>query len=341
MDRSSLRPAPARARDGNRGGVLTSATIAVALVAAAWLLWVLESEVDASDFTRVETARVRLDAGATAVDPRWEALVRERLACIAPFASDDAGGQALVEQELRALPFVRSVGSAEVVWPDGLRVSLELRAPIACVKIGAEFWTIANDGMLLPGSWPAPPRYGPGWLPELALDAHELEGRAPGEILWSDAVADSLSVASSMWAELESEDLARLGRALIDARKARRASAEEPGTVIYLERSRRVLFGRAPSTHEPGELPAATKWLHVANSLLCLPAGPPLAEGGAPTARPGEVDWELVEVRWDHPAMLPRGGAAGARIPVVPVKTAKPKAPTAEPKPGARQSRVH
>ncbi|HUR28136.1 MAG TPA: hypothetical protein VM509_08110 [Planctomycetota bacterium] len=334
-------PRFARTEARRRGGVLTSATIGIALVAAAWFLWELESEVAASDFTRVETSLLRLDAGAGGVDPRWEALLRERVARIAPFASDDAESQALVERELRTLPFVRSVSTPEVVWPDGVRVPLVLRAPIACVRVGAEFLTIANDGMLLPGSWPAPPRFGQGYLPEIALDAGAPKSLRAGEILWSDAVADGLSVASSMWAELDPEDLTRLGRSIIDAGKARRASAEEPGTVIYLENSRRVLFGRAPSTREPGELPVETKWLHVANALLCLPAGPPLTEGGAPTARPGDVDWELVEVRWDHPAMLPRGGKSDERVPVAPVKKAKPKSVEKKPEPSASKSRVH
>jgi hypothetical protein len=86
--------------------------------------------------------------------------------------------------------------------------------------------------------------------------------------------------------------------------------------LILLEHSRRVHFGRAPSSPEPGELPAASKWLHIANALICLPDGTPGDPGEPPVVRPGEVDWELVEVRWDHPAMLPRGGNAASKVPV-------------------------
>jgi hypothetical protein len=301
------------------------------LIAAAWLLWMMQSDVGASDFTRVETSSVRLDAGAGWVDPRWESMVRERIARLADFDCDDRAAQAWIERELLELPFVRSVSPAEVVWPDGVRVKVVLRAPIACVRIGREVLPIANDGMVLPGSWPAAPHCGQGYLPELALDENVARKIRPGEVLWNDAIADALSVASSMWAELEAEDLARLGRSIIDARRARAASVEDPGTVIYLENSRRVLFGRAPSTKEPGELPVEKKWLNLANALLCLPAGPPSQAGGPPSARDGDVDWELVEVRWDHPAMLPRGGAPDASVPVKQIKTARPKAPASAP----------
>jgi hypothetical protein len=61
---------------------------------------------------------------------------------------------------------------------------------------------------------------------------------------------------------------------------------------------------------------AASKWLHIANALICLPDGTPGDPGEPPVVRPGEVDWELVEVRWDHPAMLPRGGNAASKVPV-------------------------
>ena len=336
MQRSPMNRTP-----GRRAGALTSVTIAVAIVALGWFLWLLEEEVDAADFTRVETSLSRVDAGAGWFDPRWEGMVRERIAGVTPFACDDSEGLEQIAQALRTLPFVRSLSQPEVLWPDGVRVSLVLRAPIACVKIGREYLPIANDGVLLAGSWPAPPRCGQGFLPEIALEPESGQNLRVGQVLWNDAVADALSVASSMWSELENEDLARLGRSIIDARKARHASAVEPGTVIYLEDSRRVLFGRAPSTQEPGELPVEAKWLNLANALLCLPAGPPLEAGGPPTARPDDVDWELVEVRWDHPAMLPRGASANARVPVKSVKTARAKPAGTESAPSTKLGRVH
>lgn len=341
MHRSPMKCSAGKCDAARRGGVLTSVTIALALIAMAWFFWMLESEVDADEFTRVETSCVRLDAGAGWVDPRWEGIIRDCIARVEPFACDDPQGQESALRELHALPFVLSVATPEVVWPDGVRITLKLRAPIACVRIGREYLVLASDGMLLPGIWPAPPRCGQGFLPEIALDEDSSRILRPGQVFWNDAVADALSVASSMWAQLDGEDLARLGRSIIDARKARRTSVEEPGTVIYLENSRRVLFGRAPSTQEPGELPVQAKWLNLANALLCLPAGAPLEAGGPPSLRPGDVDWELVEVRWDHPAMLPRGGTANARVPIKPVKSAQPKSQSASPDVSAKLGRVH
>ncbi len=326
---------------GRRGGVLTSVTVLLAIIAAAWFLWVLEDGVEAADFTRVETADVRLDVGAGWSDPRWQALVAERVSHTAPFDCEDADAAAAIVSELRLLPFVLSVAPPEVLWPDGLRIQIEMRTPIACVKVGREFLGIANDGMLLPGAWPTPPAREQGFLPVISMDENAARNLRPGEVLWNDCVADALSVASSMWAELEGEDLARLGYSIIDARKARLTSVEEPGTILYLENSRRILFGRAPSTREPGELPVATKWLHVANALLCLPEGPAAGSESSSPSQPDAVDWELVEVRWDHAAILPRGGKPDARLPVKSVKTQKLKSPSTNAPASPKLGRVH
>src|SRR5688572_12574469 len=83
-----------------RGGVLTSLTIAVAMIALAWFVWLLESDVDAAEFTQVETSNLRFDTGAGWVDQRWDGMVRERIASLAPFSCDDAAGRESVAREL-------------------------------------------------------------------------------------------------------------------------------------------------------------------------------------------------------------------------------------------------
>lgn len=337
-------PGPLRPRELRRhGGVLTSLTIGLALAALAGFVWVLQSDVEGAQFSRVETASVRMDVGADWVDARWQQIVRERIARLSDFDCEDAGARARVVAELAALPFVRSIDAPAVLWPDGLRIDIRLRVPVACVQVGREFLPISADGMLLPGAWPSPPRRGAGHLPVIALDLAtssdqpgviDASDLRAGQVLWNAQVADGLSVAASLWDQLDSDDLLRLGRSIIDARRARETSVEEPGTVIHLERSRRIHFGRAPSTAEPGELPVATKWLNTANALICLPSGPPAEPGGAPTAREGEVDWELVEVRWDHPAMLPRGRTSDPTARVEPRQVKPPKPERAQPKSG-------
>ena len=60
-----------------------------------------------------------------------------------------------------------------------------------------------------------------------------------------------------------------------------------------LERDREVLFGRAPSADEPGELPVEIKWGSVARTLELEEAAEP-------------VDWAVVDVRWDRPELVLR-----------------------------------
>jgi hypothetical protein len=285
------------ARRAQRGGILTLLCLSIAICASVLFLLALRRDVDAAEFSRVDTSSARLDAGAGWVDPRWSDEVADRVAQLEAFPCDDAEAIARVAEELRALSFVAGVDQPEVLWPDGLRVVVRLRMPVACIRAGREYLPVCADGTLLSGAWPTPPARGPGFLPVIALD--EVPSFRPGTALWSPDALDGLAVAVSMWEKLDDVALARLGRAVIDARRARKASVEEPGTVLLLENGRRVLFGRAPTTSEPGELPCERKWASLSNALAVLP------DKGAPWAGP-PCDWELVDVRWDVPEMLPR-----------------------------------
>lgn len=295
-----------------RGGVLAAVCIALALLFSAWFLYALREDVEAAEFTRVDTSLARLDAGPGWVDPRWNAELASAVREIQSFRIDDTESVARVLDRLRALPFVSAVEEPEVLWPDGLRVLVHLRTPVACVRAGREFVPVCADGTLLSGAWSTPPQCGPGFLPVLALDDGDTRGFRPGAVLWSAAAQDALAVAVSMWERLDDPSLARLGRAVIDARQSRCASVEEPGTVLLLENGRRVLFGRAPSTPEPGELPVERKWESLARALALLPQESPHdgANMQLPTPSANDaLDWELVDVRWDAPEILQRGGA--------------------------------
>jgi hypothetical protein len=63
---------------------------------------------------------------------------------------------------------------------------------------------------------------------------------------------------------------------------------EEPGIRLLLEDKRLCLFGRSPTTEEPGELSVAAKWNALACALALFEATPPR-------------DWDLVDCRWDRP----------------------------------------
>lgn len=291
-------PAPSRA-SGASSPWLGLLTLAVSLVAIAWFFVVLTRDVDAAEFAQVETASSRIDFGPGWIDPRWEARAVARLAELPPLPADSDETRALVEQALLELPFVAEIGTYRVLWPDGLRIDLRLRQPVACVRDGDMFLTISEDAIVLPGSWSSPPAREHGYLPLLALDDAAHETLSEGARLATPAVVDGIAVARALALELAGDDWTRLGRIVIDARRAREATVQVPGTVLWLENGRRVYFGRSPNLDEPGELPYASKCASLSRALR--QCDPELASGGP-------VDWELADVRWDHPALLPRGG---------------------------------
>lgn len=228
-------------------------------------------------------------------DPRWceefDALTAEW----PPFEADDGARVAAFAAAVGELPFVREVRACEVLWPDALALDLVLRRPVACIPSAGRFRAVAEDGTLLTGTFGAPPRLGAGYLPVLGPVADGegvFDGARAGDWLAEADHLDALAVARSLRAHLDGAALARLGRATIDATRGRAASVEEAGVRLLLEDARLVLFGRPPHLDEPGERPAAQKWASLDAALTGLPA----------------TDWDLLDVRWDKPAMRRRGG---------------------------------
>jgi hypothetical protein len=301
-ERAAAAPSVPRAVPrGAPSPLLGLTTLVVSLVAIAWFFVVLTRDVDAANFAQVEPASSRVDFGPGWVDPRWEARIVARLAELPPLAADSDDTRAAVEGALLELPFVAEVGTYRVLWPDGLRVEVRLRSPVACVRAGDVFLTLSEDAVVLPGAWSSPPARDHGFLPLLAIDDATRAELGEGVVLATAAVVDGLAVARALELELGADDWTRLGRIVIDARRAREASVELPGTMLWLENGRRVLFGRSPNLDEPGELPYAAKCASLSRALRQF--DPAVAPEGA------VVDWELADVRWDHPALLPRGGA--------------------------------
>jgi hypothetical protein len=258
----------------------------------------------AGDFATIRTDQAVLRAGPGWVAPTWSEEAAALVAELPPIRADErAQIEALVER-LRELSFVESIGEAQVIWPDGVQIALRLREPVACVHVGRHYLGIAADGTVLSGRWPAPPSRDSGFLPVLSLapEAERDPRRAlvPGARLDEPAALDGLAIAVSLWRHLEPADLRRLGRCRIDARRARLASVEDPGAVIYLEGRRSVWFGRSPNLGEPGELADATKCGHLARALALL------EPDSARPERPEGLDWDLVDVRWDEADLHPR-----------------------------------
>lgn len=299
--RDAGEPGAARASPAiRRPALLEWACFALALTAIAWFFAQLVRGVDAADFASVDTARVRLDTGPGWVDPRWEAIVAQRIAAFPPLEADDRAALDELAAALGGLGFLAEIGEPRVLWPDGVEIPVRFREPVACVRAGPAFLAVAAGGLVLDGRWASPPARDLGFLPLLVGVAGEPASVAEGDVLRSAALVDALAVAESMWRCLASDDLARLGRVAIDARRAREATVEEPGTVLWLEQGRRVYFGRSPNLDAPGELPVETKWRSVSRALRTLDPGE------------GALDWELADARWDRPELLPRGGFAEA-----------------------------
>jgi len=285
----SSKEALASARLGALGLVLS-------VLAILWFFRVLVRDAEAASFTSVEPAVSRVDFGPGWNDPRWEALVSRTLAQLPPLHPERSADVRLVEDALLTLPIVAAVGESRVLWPDGLRVEVELRQPVACVRSGEVFFALSSEGIVLPGAWSTPPGREGKFLPLVVLEDDARDAAWEGNVLDSAAARDGLAVAAALARELAADDWIRLGRAVIDARSARATSVEEPGTLLLLEGARRILFGRSPNLDAPGELPVERKCASLARALR-------LAESGEPP-----IDWEMVDVRWDMPEALPRGG---------------------------------
>ncbi len=252
-----------------------------------WVVSTLSSSVEAKGFTMVDTRRVRLETREPAFDPRWDAILSAAVAEAPPFSALDPEGLARVTARIAALPFVAEVGLPSVVWPASFAVEVRLRAPVACVMQREHYLTVAADGIVLPGEHPAPPWVGNGFLPVLGPNDTSFDRVRPGQVLREPRHVDALAVAISMREHLGAREFERMGPPLIDATRARQASAEEPGVLIHLEDRRVVLFGRAPDSGRPGELPTERKWSGLTRALAQL----------------AQRDWQVLDVRWDVPSI--------------------------------------
>ncbi len=281
-------------RERRRGRVRLWIVLLFVLGGSIWALERLGHEVEAAEFTTVDMRRTRLvPPRGSFCDARWESDLAAVLARFpAPEVHDTAALLALA-REVAKLPFVAETGEARVVWPDGVRVPIRLREPVACVKAGEGYLCVSEDAILLPGIWPEPPVANGRQLPVIGPNDGVFDRLVPGTRLHEPRHLDALSVAISMRRNLPQADAQTLGPILIDATKARATSVEEPGTLLELEGPRLVLFGRAPWSGQPGELPAELKWRSLSKAAALL-----RGEEQKPPA-----DWSVLDVRWDTPAL--------------------------------------
>jgi hypothetical protein len=269
--------------------------VLLGLLACAWVASGLRDSAEAKGFHRVDPTRVSLaPAGSAAGLPsEWSALLAAQLARLGELSTLDDSLVERVRAEVSRLAFVAEVGEARVLWPDGVSLDVRLREPVACVQSGLDFMLVARDGIILPGYWTEPPDFGLGYLPVLGPSDSTFDLSLPGDLLTERRHLDALSVAASMRDYLTPGEIARIGRFMIDATDADKAGVGQPGTRLWLEEQRRVLWGRVPRSMAPGELPEREKWNHVMTAIGYLEADSPL-------------DWDLVDVRWDTATLRPR-----------------------------------
>ena len=268
---------------------------------AIWAIQNLGSNVAAAEYTLVDPHRSRLvSPPGNFVDPRWQSELALAMAELPPCPAEDQAGLERARQRLSQLCCVAEAGLPRVVWPNGFQIPVRLREPVACLRSGALFLCVASDGIVLPGAWSEPPLVEGKRLAVIGPNDGVLDTLAPGRALHEPRHLDALSVAVSMRAHLSAEDFEALGPLLIDASRARVASVSEPGVRLLLENQRAVLFGRAPWTSAPGELPVALKWKSIAKGAALLRG---LAEHP-------EWNWAVLDARWDTPELRTRADPA-------------------------------
>jgi hypothetical protein len=302
---------PGRARSARSGRVPVWMVLGLFVSCTLWLVSAVAHEVEAAGFAVVDPRSSKLDVQTGFVDPRWNDWMAERLARLPRVSAFDAAGLQRIVDEIGRLPFVAQVGTPRVLWPDGLDLPLCLRRPVACILQGGEYTPVAEDGTLLPGRWPTPPwiQIGPGharpvgsegsaghlgFLPVIGPNDGALETAAPGDRLVELRHRDALAVAIEMQAAFGREEFELFGPPLIDASRARQASLEVPGVVIFGEGRRVVWFGRPPGADAPGERPSEAKWAALKKALLHLRG----ANDVAPP--PGARDWSFLDVRFEN-----------------------------------------
>ena len=279
------------------------ALCAIGVLAVVFVFRTLAADLEAKGFATISTLSSRvlpMEEGLSIpewVDPRWE---RELSRFVAEFEDLSASDQQSIEglvREIESRSYVAEVGTASVLWPDGLAVEIRFEKPTACLGVEGEFLTTSATGTVLPGAWASPPEVRGAPLPVLSAESYSRAEVRPGLDLVDPALFAALRVANSMQAHLSSEERRELGPVVIDASGEGEISLQLPGIVLDLEFGRRIFFGRAPGGDAPGELPAGLKWPSVARGVEALQSG---------------MDWILLDVRWDEPMYVTREGEEGS-----------------------------
>jgi len=292
------RPRPAGS-GRRRGRVALLPPLALVLLFLLFFLPGLPGRAVARELVWIDPCDLSWDGGPDWADPRWAEELEALFCELEPVTTDDVEGLDRWMASISGLSFVRELRRFEVAADGGIDLELELRVPVACIPSGDAFLTVADDGTILLGSWPVPPRFGDRWLPVIGpmSDAYGLFDRAwPGDYLAEEVHVVALEVAVSMAEHLSPREQDLLGRVVIDASGCEVVSVTEPGILLELEEERLVFFGRPPYTGNPGGLDPARKWRSIVRAMELV----------SPERGADFVDWDVLDARWDRPDLVPR-----------------------------------
>lgn len=250
----------------------------------------IQADIRGSGFATVDTDEIFAEFDAPWIDPRWRVELSAKIAERPAFAPDAGRTVQAILEDVAQLSFVEQAASARVRWPDAVEFYVQLRQPIACVQVGQKFLTVDRQGVLLSGTWTAPPYVSSGFLPVIGPNDGSFDDWVAGMRLVERHHLAGLAIAGSMWEHFEPKARESLGRSLIDATAAEHTGPAEPGAKILLEGPRTIWFGRSPRDDSEGGLPNALKWQHLALAL-------------GVTDETGR-DWSLIDLRWDEPELV-------------------------------------
>lgn len=276
--------------EARRGSVPAWLPLGLVAIGIGSLVIHLGKEASARGVAKIDLRRYAWHSEGQWVSPAWRTRLETLLVDAHTVGADDRERIDELVAEIADLSFVKSVGEPEVRWPDGLVVPIDLRQPVACLRVGEDFLPVAPDGVILAGYAYSPHRAFGGYLPVLGphgLDADPTFPFEPGDRLLHPGHVAGLAVAASLFEHLDKEALRRLGRVVIDASQTHAFDGKPGGVFLDLEGARRIHLGRSPIDPPPGELPLVSKWHHVDEALREWESG---AEFAALDARWDEAD---------------------------------------------------
>lgn len=284
-----MRTAPASA-----GGVITALFTVIVGLLLFLLADLVKERVAASPRLRVEPRLVEIRADASA-DPLGRSLAQLKLSgsrVLRPGHSIlDPRLPAIVTANLERNPWVRCVKEVDRRFPNGLRIDVEMRRPLAVYHVSTERLAVDADGVVIESfTQLAPPRLPwikvPGRVPALVP-------RTGGAFASNSAVREAVDVLAEFArvGDHPAVESLRIDEVLVGV-KGRDREPGDPDVRLVLDSGVQIHWGRSPrSTLAVMENDARTKLDLLARVLRTYP---------------GLLNVAAVDLRFGRPEVTPR-----------------------------------